>query len=35
MNILGKEVRHTLAQQHVQMQPMIVELKNNMLLDNT
>ena len=30
MNILRKEVRHILVQQHVEMQPMIVELRNNM-----
>ena len=29
MNILGKEVRHTLVQQHVGMQPMIVESRHS------
>ena len=31
MNILRKEVRHTLVQQHVGMQPMIVELRDNIM----
>ena len=30
MNILRREVRHILVQQCVEMQPMIVELRNNM-----
>ena len=29
MNILRKELRHTLVQQHVGMQPMTVELRDN------
>ena len=30
MNILGREVRHILVQQHVKVQPMIVELRSNL-----
>ena len=30
MSILGRELRHILIQQHVEMQPMIVQLRNNM-----
>ena len=29
MNILRREAKHTLVQQHVEMQPMIVELRDN------
>ena len=29
MNMLRKEVRHTLVQQHVGMQPIIVELRDS------
>ena len=31
MNILGKEVKHILVQQHVEMQPMIVGSRNNIM----